>query len=47
MNSIAEKNRNSWNDGVARYSAREHGDATIHRIFVNPASVFHKTTWEL
>jgi SAM-dependent methyltransferase len=47
MNPIAEKNRNCWNDGAAQYSVREHDDATINRILENPASAFHKTTWEL
>ncbi|MEN6312832.1 MAG: class I SAM-dependent methyltransferase [Clostridiaceae bacterium] len=47
MNLIAEKNRNSWNDSAAQYNAKEHDDATIHRILENPASAFHKTTWEL
>jgi 2-polyprenyl-3-methyl-5-hydroxy-6-metoxy-1,4-benzoquinol methylase len=47
MNLIANKNRQSWNDGAERYSARYHTDAIINRILANPANAFHHTTWEL
>jgi SAM-dependent methyltransferase len=47
MNTIAEKNRQSWNGGAARYSVEYHSEDKIKRILDDPPSAFHKTIWEL
>jgi SAM-dependent methyltransferase len=47
MNPIADKNRQSWNGGAARYAAEFHNDEKINIILNNPASAFHHTTWAL
>ncbi|MDR1001638.1 MAG: methyltransferase domain-containing protein [Clostridiales bacterium] len=39
------KNRTSWNDGAAAYSALCHNEKTMSRIIENPANAFHRTTW--
>lgn len=44
---LSEKNKNSWNQGAAAYSAYNHSGKLINRILENPISAFHHTTWEL
>ncbi|MDR0897193.1 MAG: class I SAM-dependent methyltransferase [Oscillospiraceae bacterium] len=46
-NSIAEKNKASWNAGAARYAQRAHAEQRIRKIIENPACAFHRTTWGL
>lgn len=47
MCNIAEKNKQSWNQGAKVYSSTIHSEKFMSRIHENPANAFHHTTWEL
>ena len=44
---LSEKNKKSWNEGAAAYSAFNHTDKIMSRIAENPANAFHRTVWEM
>ncbi len=44
---MSEKNKNSWNEGAAAYSAFLHSDKLMKNIIEEPAKAFHPTTWEM
>ena len=46
MASAVEKNKGSWNEGAATYSAFNHSERLMGRIAKNPAKAFHHATWE-
>ena len=44
---VSEKNKKSWNDGAAAYSAFNHSAKFIDRIAQDPANAFHRVTWDM
>ena len=44
---MSNKNKASWNEGAAAYSALCHSEMIIKKIIENPANAFHRTTWEM
>ena len=44
---MSNKNKISWNEGAASYSALNHNKKIMNRIIENPANAFHHTTWEM
>jgi SAM-dependent methyltransferase len=42
---MPNKNKTSWDNGAAAYSALSHSEKMMDRIAENPASAFHRTTW--
>lgn len=44
---MSNKNKISWNDGAAAYSALSHNEKVMNRIIENPANAFHHTTWAM
>ncbi|MCL2409121.1 MAG: class I SAM-dependent methyltransferase [Oscillospiraceae bacterium] len=44
---MSDKNKVSWNNGAAKYSAFLHSEKFMNRITANPANAFHSTTWEM
>jgi hypothetical protein len=46
-NAMSNKNKTSWNEGAAAYSALSHNKTIMSRITENPANAFHHTTWEM
>ena len=44
---LSTKNKISWNNGAAEYTAFNHSERFMKRIVENPANAFHHTTWEL
>lgn len=44
---MSTKNKTSWNNGAAKYSAFNHSEELMNRIARNPANAFHHTTWEM
>ena len=44
---MTNKNKTSWNNGAAAYSALRHNDKVLNRIIEDPANAFHHTTWAM
>ena len=44
---MENKNKTSWNEGAATYSAFTHSESKMQRLIQNPAGVFHHTVWEI
>lgn len=44
---MSRKNKTSWNNGAATYSAFNHSDKQMGHIIENPVNAFHHTTWEM
>jgi len=44
---MSNKNKTSWNNGAAAYSALNHNEKTLSRIIENPANAFHHATWDM
>jgi Methylase involved in ubiquinone/menaquinone biosynthesis len=44
---MSNKNKISWNEGAAKYSAFNHSEKFMKRILENPANAFHRTTWTM
>ena len=44
---MPDKNKTSWNEGAAKYSALVHSEKRMAHIAENPANAFHHTTWDL
>jgi len=44
---MPNKNKISWNESAAAYSALNHNPKVMGRIAENPASAFHPTTWKM
>jgi len=44
---VSTKNKQSWNDDAAEYSAFFHAEKYMKRIIGNPANAFHRTAWEM
>jgi len=42
---MSNKNKTSWNNGAAAYSALCHNAKVMNRIIEDPANAFHHTTW--
>jgi len=41
------KNKTSWNESAAKYSAFIHSEKQMNKIIENPANAFHGTAWGL
>lgn len=44
---MSNKNKTSWNEGAAKYSAINHSEKQMNRIIENPANAFHHVTWAM
>ena len=44
---MTNKNKNSWNQGAAAYSAFSHSEKMMRPILENPANAFHNTVWRV
>jgi SAM-dependent methyltransferase len=44
---MLNKNKTSWNNGAAAYSAIHHSEKKMRRILESPKNAFHPTTWEV
>lgn len=44
---MSNKNKESWNNGAAAYSAFNHSEKMMKHILEKPENAFHHTTWEI
>lgn len=44
---MSNKNKKSWNEGAAAYTAFNHSEKMMHHIFTKPENAFHHTTWDM